>query len=252
VGISSLIRHICIVSVLVLLISACTSAGHRNDHASQYHVRSGETLFSIAWRHGLDYKDVARWNGISPPYKIYKGQKLWLVPRTTASTKKKSSSSSNKSAKTTKSKKTNKASTSSRASPKTQSTDARYIKGKIKWVWPHNGKIIKKYNNSSPGKKGIDIAGKTGQPVSAAASGKVVYSGTGLKGYGKLLIIKHNNNYFSAYAHNNKILVREGSWVKQGQKVAQIGSTDADRPMLHFEIRRNGKPVNPVHYLPGR
>jgi lipoprotein NlpD len=235
-----------------MLISACSSAGHRKNYASQYHVRSGETLYSIAFKHGLDYKDIARWNGIPAPYRIYKGQKLWLVPRNTASTTKKSSSSSNKTSKITKSTKTNKPSTASRTSSRTQGSDSRYIKGNIKWVWPHNGKIIKKYDKSAPGKKGIDIAGKTGQPVSAAASGKVVYSGTGLKGYGKLLIIKHNNNYFSAYAHNNKILVREGNWVKQGQKVAQLGSTDADRPMLHFEIRRNGKPVNPVHYLPRR
>jgi lipoprotein NlpD len=111
---------------------------------------------------------------------------------------------------------------------------------------------VNSYSASQPGKKGIDIAGKTGQPVVAAAEGKVVYSGSGLKGYGKLIIIKHNNNYFSAYAHNKKIMVKEGSWVKRGHKIAELGNTDADRPMLHFEIRRNGKPVNPLSYLPRR
>ncbi|MDX1334155.1 MAG: peptidoglycan DD-metalloendopeptidase family protein, partial [Gammaproteobacteria bacterium] len=128
----------------------------------------------------------------------------------------------------------------------------RYPSGKIRWGWPTTGKVINSYSASQPGKKGIDIAGKSGQPVVAAAEGKVVYSGSGLKGYGKLIIIKHNNNYFSAYAHNKKIVVKEGSWVKRGNKIAELGNTGADRTMLHFEIRRNGKPVNPLGYLPRR
>lgn len=248
-GTPALVRRFFFLSILVLLISACSSAGHRYQYASKYHVRSGETLYSIAWKHGLDYKDVARWNGIPAPYRIYKGQELWLVPRTPPSSSSQSSSQVSKSRPSSKT--AQKKPAHSATKPKT-SDDPRYISGDIKWVWPLQGKIIRQYDSSSPGKKGIDIAGKRGQPVLAAAGGKVVYSGTGLKGYGKLLIIKHNNNYFSAYAHNNNILVREGNWVKQGQKVAQVGSTDADRAMLHFEIRRNGKPVNPVRYLPKR
>ena len=117
------------------------------------------------------------------------------------------------------------------------------------WGWPPQGKVIARFTDSN---KGLDIGGKTGQPVSAAAKGKVVYSGSGLRGYGKLVIIKHDATFLSAYAHNNNILVKEGQSVTRGQKIAEMGSTDADRVKLHFEVRRNGKTVNPLNYLPAR
>lgn len=125
----------------------------------------------------------------------------------------------------------------------------------IDWAWPSNGRMLSTFVEGSPGKesnKGIDIAGRTGEAVLAAATGKVVYVGSGLRGYGNLVIVRHNTSYLSAYAHNSKILVREGQAVTKGQKIAEIGSSDADQPKLHFEIRRLGKPVDPIPYLPAR
>jgi lipoprotein NlpD len=120
---------------------------------------------------------------------------------------------------------------------------------KIAWVWPASGKVIAGFSDSA-NLKGIDIAGKAGQPVIASAAGRVVYAGTGLRGYGKLIIVKHNSTYLSAYAHNREILVKEGQQVAKGQKISEMGDTDADQVMLHFEIRRLGKPVDPAKYLP--
>jgi lipoprotein NlpD len=119
---------------------------------------------------------------------------------------------------------------------------------RVDWSWPTRGKILGAFSESS---KGIDISGDAGQPVTASANGKVVYSGAGLRGYGKLIIIKHNNTYLSAYAHNSKILVKEGQTVAKGQKIAEMGNTDASLVKLHFEIRKNGKPVDPLKHLPG-
>ena len=118
------------------------------------------------------------------------------------------------------------------------------------WIWPASGKTVGTYGES--GNKGVDIAGKTGDPVLAAADGKVVYSGTGLRGYGKLVILKHNATYLSAYAHNQTILVKEGQSVTKGQKIAEMGNSDTDQVKLHFEVRRQGKPVDPLKYLPPR
>ena len=129
-------------------------------------------------------------------------------------------------------------------------TSTRYVAA-VRWQWPAHGKVIKTYSNKgNASNKGIDIAGKRGQSVNAAAAGKVVYCGNGLRGYGRLVIIKHNTAYLSAYAHNDKLLVKEGQMVKAGQKIAQMGSSDARRVQLHFEIRKQGKPVNPLRYLP--
>ncbi|MDR2113580.1 MAG: peptidoglycan DD-metalloendopeptidase family protein [Candidatus Accumulibacter sp.] len=121
---------------------------------------------------------------------------------------------------------------------------------KFAWIWPASGKIVGTFSEN--GSKGIDIAGKAGDPVVAAGSGKVVYNGTGLRGYGKLVIIKHDATFLSAYAHNQNILVKEGESVVQGQKIAEMGNTDADQVKLHFEVRRQGKPVDPLKYLPPR
>ncbi len=130
------------------------------------------------------------------------------------------------------------------------SAESRRVDG-INWSWPAAGKIIGGFSESSA-RKGLDISGNTGEPVFAAAPGKVVYSGTGLRGYGKLVIIKHDSNYLSAYAHNDQLMVKEGESVDKGQQIATLGSSDSDRPKLHFEIRRQGKPVDPTRYLPAR
>ncbi len=136
------------------------------------------------------------------------------------------------------------------AKPEARPAEAAASGDEIAWIWPANGKTL--VNFSEGGSKGVDIAGKTGDPVIAAGDGKVVYSGTGLRGYGKLVIIKHNNTYLSAYAHNQNILVKEGQSVSKGQKIAEMGNTDADQVKLHFEVRRQGKPVDPLKYLPPR
>ncbi len=136
------------------------------------------------------------------------------------------------------------------AKPEAKPENAAVGSDGIAWIWPANGKTVGTFNEG--GSKGVDIAGKAGDPVIASADGKVVYSGTGLRGYGKLVIIKHNNTYLSAYAHNQTILVREGQSVTKGQKIAEMGSSDADQVKLHFEVRRQGKPVDPLKYLPQR
>lgn len=239
------------------LLLGCSSSGYRPYNVSTHKVRKGETLYSIAWRYDLDYKDVARWNNIRPPYSIFVGQEIWLSSRYPArnayGSQGAGSSRPPATPKKIPPKKTYKPKVTPQKQRQTDNSDSRgYPRGKLSWQWPAKGEIIRTYSTTNQGKKGIDIAGKRGQPVVAAAEGKVVYGGVGLKGYGKLVIIKHNDNFFSAYAHNNKILVKEGTWVKRGQKIAEIGNTDADRTMLHFEIRRNGNPVNPLGYLPKR
>ncbi len=191
--------------------------------------------------YGHDYREVAQWNGIAAPYAIHKGQRLRVVPggvsvaATTQPIK-----PSFKPVPTTEIKK-----------PVTPQVSEKYSADNksISWQWPVRGKVLN-YFASSKLNKGIDIGGKRGQPIYAAASGKVVYSGTGLVGMGKLIIINHSSQYLSAYAHNEKILVKEGQQLKKGALIAQMGSSGSDAVMLHFEIRREGKPVNPLNFLP--
>ena len=199
-----------------------------------YKVKKGDTLYSISWRYGMDYKTLARINHIRSPYRIFVGQKLLFKSyRKTASTSKKTTTTSKKTTKTVKS-----------------DTKSALSNQRLTWRWPTKGKVISTYSKSAAGRKGIDISGKSGQKVVAAASGKVVYSGNGLPRYGNLLIIKHNDVYLSAYAHNKSLLVKEGEYVKSGQRIALLGRTGTQRDQLHFEIRRNGKPVDPMRFLP--
>ncbi|WP_245555268.1 peptidoglycan DD-metalloendopeptidase family protein [Hahella ganghwensis] len=211
-------------------------------------------MYSIAWRYGRDYKELAEINNIPPPYTIQIGQRISLVVpedyvfRTARAKAKpqKSSKSTLKpvpqvaSPKPVYKKKQKPSATSNKPKPQFRSG----------WGWPHPGPIIDTYSITGEINKGVDIAGKIGDPVVAAASGEVVYAGSGLLGYGKLVIVNHSETYLSAYAHNRKILVKEGDYVKLGQQIAELGQTGAKRPMLHFEIRRNGKPVDPLTYLP--
>ena len=203
-------------------------------------VRRGETLYSIAWQYGHDVRDVARWNRIRAPYTIYPQQKISLIPTKSYSRPKKPVKSTGK-----------KVAKSTPSRVKTKSKPTIYSQ-KIRWQWPTKGKIIGRYSARDSGKKGLDIAGRKGQRIYAAAGGQIVYSGSGLRGYGKLIIIKHNDTYFSAYAHNSRLFVREQQKVKKGQHIADMGSSEAQRVMLHFEVRRNGKPVDPLRYLPKR
>lgn len=198
-------------------------------------VRAGDTLYSIAFDAGVDYRALAKWNRIAPPYVIYPGQKIRLTKPKTRSI------SGARTQSTTKSRaQNNKKGQRATASGETPG-----------WIWPTEGKVIRRYS-SRPASQGIDIAGRRGQTIRAAATGRVVYAGSGLRGYGELIIVKHNETFLSAYAHNRKILVKEGSKVSRGQPIAEMGSTGADRVKLHFEIRRRGRPVDPLQYLPRR
>lgn len=211
-------------------------------------VQPGDTLFRIAFDHGLDYRQLAQWNGLDDPSRIRVGQTLRLAapaekppvsvqpvpiqqPAGKAPAEKLSS-----------------------AKPVVTS-DKENIdnqeEGPANWVWPGKGRIVTSFNESA-GAKGIDIAGKLGSPILASAAGRVVYVGEGLRGYGKLIIIKHSKDLLSAYGHNKSVLVTEGEIVKQGQPIAEMGDTDAQRVELHFEIREYGKPVDPIAYLGGQ
>jgi lipoprotein NlpD len=226
---------------------------------SYYTVRKGDTLYSISWRYGMDYKDVARINNIRSPYTIYVGQKIRFKSNSKRAVTQRPSSSSSTQTQSVKPSPVPQAkpvpapkpATATKAEPKV-SKEPFVGNQNLQWRWPTEGRVVSTYSNSSPGRKGIDIAGKAGQPVYAAASGKVVYSGNSLPRYGNLLIIKHNDVYLSAYAHSDRLLVKEGEVVKSGQKIALMGRTGTQRDQLHFEIRRNGKPVDPMRFLPKR
>jgi lipoprotein NlpD len=283
--------------------------------AGYYTVKRGDTLHSIALDQGLDYRDLAAWNGIENPDRILIGQQLRVAPSEGAALvapvtgpglvethpldgavaspatltipqragpvaklvrepkggKQPYSETALASLQRMDGPQAAAASPELRpqaanppklvampaaAQPATQApapaaaSPAPQNSDDVDWIWPATGKVISMYTEGS--NKGIDISAKLGDPVLAAASGKVVYAGSSLRGYGKLVIVKHNPIYLSAYAHNSQILVKEGQTVARGQKIAEAGSTDSDRPQLHFEIRRQGKPVDPLKHLPGR
>ena len=306
-----------IVLAILLVLSGCaskSSAPIASTGAARdsYTVKPGDTLYSIAREHGMDFRELITLNGIDNPNRITVGKVLKVRPPAAAT----SSSAATSSVATTapvvsdvvqarplgaesipekrppgsntemfkKEPKAGKEPYSDQALAQAQAQNQVQTKpaepmppvvraeaspevkpearpearpaetavsgDEIGWIWPANGKTVA--NFSEGGSKGVDIAGKTGDPVIAAGDGKVVYSGTGLRGYGKLVIIKHNNTYLSAYAHNQNILVKEGQSVSKGQKIAEMGNTDADQVKLHFEVRRQGKPVDPLKYLPPR
>lgn len=246
-----------------------------------YVVQKGDTLYSIAFNYGLDYHDLAEFNGIQDPAAIKIGQQLRIpaaaaAPRPAPAAKPvapvktvvvdepkavKLPYSEQAVAKIEKMQQEEAAEAKTEAKPapvvakvETKPTPAPALKeepvsnGDVAWGMPADGKVVAGFSEND-GRKGIDIAGKLGQPVFASAGGKVVYSGSGLRGYGKLVIVKHNDAYLSAYAHNSRILVKEGQTVARGQKIAEMGDTDSDRVELHFEIRKQGKPVDPAQYL---
>jgi len=198
--------------------------------ARYYRVKKGDTVYGIARKTGSSASNIVRWNGLQKPYKIHVGQRLRVSVTATRT-----------------------ASKSTRRSKKHQSARQSQNTAKPRsvgrWVWPASGKILRRFSPNGAS-KGLDIGGQLGAPIRAAAGGRVVYQGSGLRGYGKLIIIKHNPDYLSAYAHSATILVKEGSKVKRGQRIATMGNTGTDRVKLHFEIRLRGNPVNPLLYLP--
>ena len=221
----------------------------------QYRVQRGDTLYSIAFRFGWDWKVLAARNGIAAPYLIRTGQIIHFGgspavaqtrrPEPAARPAPVASSATPIAARPVQSSVPVKP-VSAVAPPV---STARSAAG---WGWPSAGAVIARFSSNGSLNKGIDIAGELGEPVLAASDGSVVYAGSGLRGYGELVIIKHSDTYVSAYGHNRRLLVREGQQVKVGQSIAEMGSTGTDRVKLHFEIRRQGKPVDPLQYLPRR
>ena len=264
-------------------------AGGAAASADFYTVKRGDTLYGIALDHGQDYKDLAAWNNLADPNLIRVGQVLRITPpaatgvqpapesgvvvrpivppgASTAGTAPKTEPSGAKkpySDETLAQMQRDGARPAVAAAPAAKPTEparpaeaakpvepAKAAEGEdVAWGWPATGRLIGQFTESGAN-KGIDIAAKVGDPVLAAGPGRVVYSGQGLRGYGRLIIIKHNNTYLSAYAHNNTLLVKEGQNVVRGQKIAEAGNSDSEVPKLHFEIRRQGKPVDPLKLLP--
>lgn len=235
-----------------------------------YRVVRGDTLYSIAFRNGLDFRDLAAWNGIDSPYTIWPGQVLRLSRGRSpaASTRSPVKATPRASSRSTPVFKpvapvpsqgvvvAGAATVAKSAAPAVTPVSpppkgATHTAGGVTWRWPADGALIKKFQ-SGDAIPGIELAGKAGDPVRAAAGGVVVYSGNGLVGYGELIIIKHNDDFLSAYGHNRKRLVKEGQRVSAGQLIAEMGSTGAPRNELQFQIRRNGNPVDPLDYLPAR
>ena len=270
IGSKSVIRKVskhCSVGILVLAVTGCinNSAFRSLEHAepiklsdqneplSRYKVQRGDTLYSIALAFDLDHRALAHANNIMSPFIIFPGQTLSLEVTDIPKQPPKKAPSGDQNISTQ---------VAPQATPTpsgSQKTDTPPVVGQksqsqeIRWIWPSNGKIVRTFNPKQTQSKGVDMPGQLGEPVFAAAAGKVVFAGSGLRGYGNLVIIEHNQEFLSAYAYTNKILVAEMETVKAGQQIAEIGSSGtAKQPMLHFEIRRQGKPVDPALYLPKR
>lgn len=251
----------------LLILTSCTGvpvvpvSDLSSEKSNESYVKVGDrdTLYSIAWTLGLDYRDLARWNNISPPYNVTVGQKIFLNQQTLTL----ESSTQSRILSTEKIQSAtileeddlrNKTLASSdelnlNIKFSTSSDFNSRIVDKQKWVWPAEGRLAKLFSPAEEN-NGIDIEGQVGSDVRAISDGQVVYAGDGLRGYGFLLIIKHNDRYLSAYAHNNLLLVKEGDIVEAAQVIAQMGDTESDTVALHLEIRKNGEPVNPLNFLP--
>ena len=262
--------------------AAKTAVEAKPAQVGEYIVQKGDTLYAIAFQNGLDYRDLAFWNNLDSPDVIKAGQSLRLTPPEDSATRAKGVetlpmrdaglskarqlgepvllpepkalrlpySEANwaevSGVRPTAPAEVRKAPDAAKAEP----GDSVNAASNDDWRWPANGKLLGGFGQG--GGKGIDIAGERNAPILAVAPGKVVYSGDGLRGYGKMLIVKHSDEFLTAYAHNQTLLVKEGDWIKGGQKIAEMGDTDSDRVKLHFEVRQYGKPLDPLKYLPER
>lgn len=224
-------------AITVMTLTACGSLAY-------HRVRDGDTLYSIGWQYGYDYRTLAKWNQIEPPYVIKPGEWLRITPPEGAP-------SVQRVARTPEVVDAGAAPPPQPPSNINQRRPPAAASKSIAWSWPARGILLVGFSPHRPMGQGLDIAGDPGEPVRAAASGRVVYSGDGLKGYGNLIIIKHNEHYLSAYAYNRRILVKEGDHVSRGEEIAEMGDSGTNRVELHFEIRRDGDPVDPLDYLPG-
>ena len=206
-----------------------------------YLIKPGDTLYSIAFRNQVDFRDLAVWNDVGPDYVIHPGQVIRLNPPEI-------SAGDGGGIVTTP---IHRLPPSPSPPPRTE-PEPKPLPVNDHWQWPTQGTVVKPFGGEGAGGKGIDIGGQLGQPVLAAAPGKVVYSGSALKGYGELIIIKHDDVHLSAYGYNRKRLVEEGATVAAGQPIAELGFGPEQKPVLHFEVRKKGKPVDPAEYLPRR
>ncbi len=244
-----------LVSILLLmsLLAGCSSSnlidipitdqGKYQYTPKIYTVQKGDTLYGISWAFGLDYKQVAQWNGISAPYIIHIGDQIHLYSK-----EQKNTTNTKPLVLTSLPGRIQPARTKAAAAPVEKNIVTPVAAASGKWSWPAQGKLVGRFSPKA-GNKGIQITGTEGSPIRATSSGQVVYAGEGLRGYGKLIIIKHSSEYISAYAHNREILVREGQTINSGQQIASMGQTDTNTPMLHFEIRKSGDPVDPIKLL---
>jgi len=261
------VKKLSIVLVMLAALAGCTSL-HRapvddgaktaspypplpKDCTQTWTVKRGDTLIGIALNTGTDYRDIAAMNQLADINKVQLDRTLCV--RRSAQKSKKPATDSQQTTKTDQPiKDTSKSAAVKPVEelPSTSAATSAAVADGVKFAWPAKGKVVAGFNDAS--NKGINIAGKMGEPVDAAADGKVVYAGSGLRGYGNLVIVKHDGNYLTAYAHNSKILVKEGDAVKRGQRIADMGDSDADSVMLHFEVRRQGKPVDPLKFMSQR
>lgn len=250
-----------------LLLAGCASHGGVSHvfRPTVYEVRPGDTLYSIAWRYGLDHHQLARWNDLDSPGHIVVGQELRLRPdgdtaraaRPTATARSSQSSRQGNAGRTATRSAESRGRGTSSSSPsqpadEPSSGSAEASAGPGDWGWPATGDLVGHFGDDGVAGRGIEVAGEAGAPIKATAAGEVVYSGEGLQAYGQLVIIRHAGDYLSAYAHNDRLLVSEGQRVAAGQQIAEMGETNEGRVLLHFEIRRKGTPVNPLDYLPAR
>lgn len=215
-------------------------------------VKAGDTLLRIALDHGQNWRDIARWNGLENPNLIEVGQVLRVSPLASEGAVAEPKPVTLSGQVETRPLATSPAAQArAQAPPVAPDAVSSGALEAIDWGWPAGGPLISPYEEGR-GLKGLSLGGKLGDPVLAAADGRVIYAGAGLRGYGNLVIVRHNGNFLSAYAHNQNLLVKEDQAVRKGQRIADMGSSDTDRVKLHFEIRRNGLPVDPARYLPAR
>lgn len=259
-----------LVSIMIIVLTGCSPLKVKQGLVSsvdntmakikgRYIVKSGDTLHAIALDLDKDFVQLVKLNHLKKPYTIFPGQVLKLRGHIIAPVESREIAKKTRSQKA-QSKQVAKKSNQSQIKPigrapglnkqRKRAKQSLQAAKSLEWVWPATGRILSDFYQGTSQQKGIDISGVEQAPVYSAADGEVVYSGNGLRGYGNLIIVKHENNFLSAYAHNKKNIVKEGDHIRKGQKIAEMGNSGANRVMLHFEVRHHGKPVDPLTILP--